>query len=365
MHYYLYSVLHNKVHFACYKLVQRFRCAEGATSVVRAQVSIICLATLTVVININTSLTYGFVNVGNSRLLCTSLPRFNDVTRRLDDADIIVNDVIPQIICVICLLVFGLVNFSKLRQKLQRRRHGSRIFGTQSEYDMSESECDQHQRRHGGASVSRVTSMTPSNIAEDNNFTQFALANNTKFFVTFVLAFVALNLPLCLTKTIHKLTLVGEHDEAGDDLGYFLREEIARFLYYAKMAINLLLLMADGAFRRSSRMSVIVIIRTFGRFQRIRVQEEDTWEGDDDDDETVVDTPASATVAAAAATAATTVLYLQQGREGKKVVAASLYRNIHHDLHYHSQQQQQPNNAYCGRQNSACAERVVLVEDAV
>ncbi len=165
-----------------------------------------------------------------------------------------------------------------------------------------------------------------------------------------MLAFVAFNLPLCLTKSVHKLTTNAENS---DDLSYFLREQVARYFYYAKMAVNLPLLLVDAAFRRSVRMSVIVIMRTLGRFQQLRMRDEDTWEADDDDDDTTAAIPpTTATTPAAGGDAA-----VQRLEEEDEMMTSSAYRDrVHH--HYQG-------NGCSIDHHAECGQRIVLVEDAV
>jgi hypothetical protein len=285
----------------------------------RVQATVVAISTVSIIFNLNTSLIYGVVTAGN-RLLCASLPRFAEVTRHLDNADVIVHAVIPLTVCIVCLLCVAVWSFGKFRQR-RRTRESSANFGGQSETAANVDDGSREilranenrapARRVGeqrliqgqgqGRSNNNHVTVRSSNNADDNNFVvHFSQpANQRRFYFGFVLAFVACNAPLCIIRSIVLLqpllenafssaeaaAVAAEEVKVETDLGYFLREQVAEFFQYVKLAINLPLLMTNGAFCKSARMSTIVVARTLARFRRIRMRDDDTWEGDDEDDD--------------------------------------------------------------------------------
>ena len=269
-------------------------------TVMRARAVIIGLTTIAIVVNLNTSLTVGYVT-NEPKRYCISLSSFGRVARYIDNAYIIVNCIVPMSLLFCC---FVLVIICHLRRRMRDEYSDAPAASTSvieaRSHHSSEADCrgvcrTPQRSCHCHHAVAAMTTTTTTSstattirIDGDDADVHNVCDGKTTFFYVFVVTYVLLNLPLCVVKSTHGFkSIVWPNNEPS--LDDFLQEQIVLQFHYLKLASNLFVLLSFATFRQSVRMTARTLQQTLFRLQRLRSHEDYT-----DDDEEEEETSASA-----------------------------------------------------------------------
>ena len=197
---------------------------ESMCTPTRAKIVLIALTIVAIVVYLNISIMVGLVPYGQD-LFCTTLGMFFDTEQRLEKGHVFVNSFLPMTALVVILAI--------ITWKLCTQRGADRSVGLSM--NMRDTQCNYAARRQ-----SRPANETSIRV------------NQTKPFLTVLIAYLLMNLPYEGLKFVHTVKTI--HYKTSITIEPLLWEQIFLYLKYTNCSVNLLLLVLSYAsFRKRAR----------------------------------------------------------------------------------------------------------------